>query len=116
MAALSGEARQKIARGLMRWWSARRLAFSGFVTDDLYNFSLDTGAVADADNWLDSAGGNPAPATGFNGALSDPFRSNASAVQKYDLLLIVAAVRDADVTALEDKGEYARRIVQGSVN
>lgn len=116
MAALSVAARRKIWKGLMRWWSSRGVTVSGILKTDLYNPTANTGAVAEADNWLDSAEGNPAPSTGYNNALSDPFKSNATVLMKAELLLIVAAVRTGIEGGLDDVGEYARRIVGMEVN
>ena len=110
MAQLSVAARSKVWRGLMRWWSKRGLEIGDFSKHDLYDPGTNTGAVADADDWLDSATGNPAPVSGYNGALPDPFKSNAALLLKSELLLILASVRTAQEAGI-DAGEYARRIM-----
>jgi hypothetical protein len=115
MAALSEAARQQIKNGLMRWWSNRGVEVSGFFKSDLYDQGTNTGAVADADDWIDSAQGNTAPDTGYNGALGEPFKSNATPLQKADLLLVLTSVRAADVSGV-NLGTYARRIVQEEVD
>ena len=106
MAALSVAARTKIRNGLMRWWSKRNVA-CGFTKHELYNPSANTGAIQEADDWIDSAEGNPAPDTGYNAALTN---IGMTAQHKGEMFLIVMAVRQ-DTT-----GEYARRIVQQGVD
>lgn len=110
MAALSNAARKKISNGLQRWWSVRNISYANILSDDIYNNGANTGAVADADDWLDSAEGNPAPSTGYNAALTAPFSTNASAVMKGDVLLLVSAVRQ------DGTGDYARRITQREID
>lgn len=110
MATLSVAARTKIFKGIMRWWSDRGVTVSGIVKNDLYNLGANTGAVAEADNWLNSAEGNEAPVTGYNNALNTTFKDNASAAMKGDLLLLISAIRQ------DSTGEYARRIVQTEID
>lgn len=100
MAALSVMARRKIRNGLMRWWSGRGVTVN-FTKQQLYDPDTNTGAIDEADNWTDSAEGNNAPTTGFNGALTN---IGMTAAQKGEMFLIVVAVRQ------DDMGEYARRI------
>jgi hypothetical protein len=49
-------------------------------------------AINDADNWIDSAA-STIPATSYNAALSNPFRSNATVAEKALLLAVVCAAR-----------------------
>lgn len=106
MTVLSIAARQKIRNGLMRWWSNRGVSV-GFTKLQLYDDGANTGAVTDADAWMDSAEGSPAPAEGYNAALP---AIGMTAGHKGDLFLIVAAVRQ------DSTGEYAKRIVQCEVD
>lgn len=77
----------------MRRWSRDGAACS-FIKDELYDPVTDTGMIADIDAWVDSRAGLTAPNNnGFNGAISASYRSKASADQKTDLLIAVAAMR-----------------------
>ena len=87
MAALSTTVRQRIWRGLMRFWSARLEAVAGITKTDLQS------AVNAADDWAD------ANAASYNSALPATFRTNASASQKALLLAVVVLAR-YDVTSL----------------
>lgn len=94
MATLSVAARQQVWRALMRWWSEEREQTPNFTKTDLYDSGADTGAIAEIDDWLDARLGNTAPDTvGLNGALSDPFKTNATNDQKSDALVFVQARR-----------------------
>ena len=81
MATLSETDRQKIWRGLMRYWSSIFESTSGFDKDDLQD------AVDATDNWIDS---NQAS---FNNALPNPAKSNLTQAQKTLLFCIVALAR-----------------------
>jgi hypothetical protein len=110
MTALSVAARRKIAQGLIRWWSQRLVETPNLTKADIYDPGGDTGAVADADDWVDTHSGNICNTIGYNGALSQPFRDEATSDMKGELLLVVAAVR------IDATGDIARRIVQTEVD
>jgi hypothetical protein len=86
------------------------VAVSGISKLDLYDPGANTGAVAETDDWIDTHAGNTGDTTGFNGALSEPVKSNATAQMKSELFLVVASVRT------DDTGDIARRIVQEEVD
>jgi hypothetical protein len=93
MATLTVAGRTQVWRALMRWWSQSREPLA-FLKDDLYDFGANTGAIADTDDWIDAREGNTAPDTvGFNGTLSEPFKTQATADQKSDVFIFVAARR-----------------------
>jgi hypothetical protein len=94
----------------MRYWSNNREPTPGISKADLYDPGANTGAIADADDWIDEADGNAAPSVGYNAALSDPFKSNATADMKSLLFCVVASVR------CDDTGDMARRILQVEVD
>lgn len=99
MAALSTQDRTRIFRGLMRYWSAQRDPVAVISKNDLYNPSNNTGAVADADNWADTHGGNTTvDNVGFNGALAAVVRNNLSTSQKGILFMAVVAARTGNMT------------------
>ena len=80
MAVLSETDRQRIWRGIMRYWSQ---LFEGtdFSTAEL------RAAVDATDNWIDGNQGS------FNTALPDPFKTNATQAQKTLLFCVTAAMR-----------------------
>ena len=81
MAALPQADRQRIWRGLMRYWSARRETVTGMTKSDLQ------AAVNAADDWAD------ANAAAYNLALPLTFRTNATNGQKAFLLAMVVLAR-----------------------
>lgn len=80
MATLPDLDRQRIWRGLMRWWS-KYWEQTNFLSADLL------AAVAATDNWIDSN------AASYNSALPITFRNNATLVQKTMLFCVVALMR-----------------------
>jgi hypothetical protein len=93
MTVLTVAERQQVWRALMRWWSQRREPVA-FSKRDLYDSSANSGAIAETDNWIDAREGNTAPdTTGLNGSLSEPFKTSATASQKSDVFIFVAARR-----------------------
>lgn len=93
MALLSVTDRTMMWRGLMRHWSNARVTCS-FPRIHLYDPVSNTGAIADADNWLDTHSGlTSADTVGFNGALSATYRALLTAQQKNDPAMAVAAMR-----------------------
>lgn len=81
MAVLSNTDRQRIWRGLMRYWSNQREVLSSITKDDLQ------AAVNAADDWVN------ANAASFNNALPATFKANASVGQKAFLLVMVTITR-----------------------
>lgn len=81
MTELSTADRQRIWRGLMRYWSAEYAPMSNISKTDLQ------AAVNAADTWIDNN------QTGYNTALPDAFRNNATQAQKTVLFCVVAAMR-----------------------
>jgi len=81
MAALPEADRQKIWRGIMRWWSR-----VWETTGDLSKTDLKD-AVDATDDWIE------ANQTSYNTALPAPFRNNATPEQKTLLLCAVALMR-----------------------
>jgi len=81
MALLSTEDRRRIWRGLMRYWSNLREALSGISKAELLE------AVAATDDWIE------ANQVSYNAALPNPFKSNATALQKTLLFCAVAVTR-----------------------
>jgi hypothetical protein len=79
--ALSTEDRQRVQRGLMRYWSRIREATHGFDKADLL------AAVAATDAWIE------ANQTSYNSALPAAFRTGATLAQKTLLFMAVAAAR-----------------------
>lgn len=93
MALLSVIDRTMVWRGLMRHWSNARVTCS-FPRTQFYDPASNTGAIADADNWLDTHSGlTSADTVGFNGALAAAYRALLTAQQKNDLAMVVAAMR-----------------------
>lgn len=80
MATLPTEDRQRIWRGLMRWWS------NNFEEQSWSKTELQA-AVDATDTWIDS---NQAS---YNSALPQPFRGNATEAQKTILFCAVALAR-----------------------
>ena len=72
MAALSTQDRQRVWRGMTRFWSGQRTSVAGITKADLQ-------AAVNA--------------AGFNAALPTAFRTNATAGQKALLLAVVALAR-----------------------
>lgn len=81
MAVLPTADRQRIWRGLMRYWSALREVLSGQLKTDIQ------AAVNAADVWADDN------AASYNTALPVAFRTNATAGQKALLLAMVILAR-----------------------
>jgi hypothetical protein len=92
----------------MRWWSER----AGDVECSFSDPELLT-AIGEADDWMDSATGNPAPSEGYNAALTS---IGLSTEQKGEILALVALVRLGVTAGLADAGEYARRVVQTNLD
>lgn len=82
MAVLSEEDRQRVWRGLMRFWSG----FAGSETCALSKAEL-RAAVDATDTWIDN---NQAS---YNTALPQPARDNLNMAQKTVLFCVVAAMR-----------------------
>ncbi len=87
MAVLTDSQRLEIWRGIMRYWSENDETISGMVKVDIRD------AVNDTDVWIDTHEGNVGDTTGYNGALPTNFKDNATAGQKSDLFIFVAARR-----------------------
>ena len=81
MAVLPTLDRQRIWRGIMRYWSAQRDILTGCTKTDLQ------AAINAADDWADSN------AASYNSALPATFRTNATVAQKAFLLAMVALAR-----------------------
>ncbi len=81
MAVLPTLDRQRIWRGIMRYWSAQRDILAGCTKTDLQ------AAINAADDWIDSN------AASYNSALPATFRTNATVAQKAFLLAMVAIAR-----------------------
>lgn len=81
MAVLSTTDRQRLWRGLMRYWSATLSALPGCTKTDIL------AAVSAADDWIETN------AASYNTALPALFRSNATLGQKAFLLACVALAR-----------------------
>lgn len=92
MAVLGTAIRSKVWRGLMRYWSINAEP-TGFLKSDLYDPATNSGAIADADSWLDAHAGNTGDIVGYNGALQIGFRTSATAVQKALILATISAAR-----------------------
>jgi hypothetical protein len=89
MAVLSGAQRTKVKNALMRYWSvtAENIAF---IKADLVT------AVGETDVWIDSNEGNSSTNQGYNVALSGGFKTGATAGQKSDCFIFVAAMRRSE--------------------
>ncbi len=81
MAVLSDENREKVWRGLMRYWSVFREHLGDFTKADL------RAAVNATDQWQEDN------QTSFNGALPELFKSEATLAQKTLLFCAVALAR-----------------------
>lgn len=92
MAELNEQDRQRIWRGIMRYWS-QLLEGTDFSKTEL------RAAVDATDSWID---GNQAS---FNMSLPQPFRNNATPAQKTLLFNIVAAMRVSPAFARKLIGE-----------
>ena len=79
--ALSTGDRQKVATGLMRWWSRRFEAVSDISKAELL------AAVAALDDWIE------ANQAAINAALPQPFMGNATPEQKTLVFCAVALAR-----------------------
>jgi hypothetical protein len=88
MAVLSTADRQRIWRGIMRFWSARRDTLGALTKADLQT------AVNETDAWID------ANAASYNAALSQPARGQLTAAQKNLLFCAVALARFGEVELL----------------
>jgi len=95
MAAIAAGVRKKVWAGLMRYsgFKADGLSFSKL---DLYDPSLNTGAIADTDVWIDTHEGNTGDTTGFNGALGTPIKTQLTANQKTLMFTAVAMARHSE--------------------
>ena len=80
MAVLPDADRQKIWRGLMRYWSRINEPTPFLKTDLLV-------AIGDLDDWVD------ANAISINNALPNPFKTSATTEQKAVLLSAIIAMR-----------------------
>lgn len=87
MAILTDSQRLEVWRGIMRYWSENDEVISGIVKVDIRD------SVNAADVWIDGHEGNTGDTTGYNGALPMNFKDNATAGQKSDLFIFVAARR-----------------------
>ena len=92
MAELSEQDRQRIWRGVQRYWSA---LFEGTN----YSGPELRAAVDSTDTWID------ANETGYNTALPEPFKSNATQAQKTLMFNVVAAMRVSPAFARKLIGE-----------
>lgn len=88
MAVLSTADRQRIWRGLMRYWSATQTTLGALTKADLQT------AVNDTDTWIDTN------ASAYNLAISQPARGALTAQQKTLLFCVVALMRNGDVELL----------------
>lgn len=87
MAVLSDADRARVHRGVMRYWSHNKERISGITKADLRT------AINETDDWIDGHGGNTGNTTGYNGAISNPFKSAATQAQKTLVFCAVAAMR-----------------------
>lgn len=81
MAELSTEDRQRIWRGLMRYWSNLWETLVGCTKADLQ------AAINATDTWIENN------QVSYNAALPNPFKTNATQAQKTLLFCCVAAMR-----------------------
>ena len=89
MAYLSTEDRQRVWRALMRYWSSVREILGAFDKADLQ------AAVNATDVWIEDS------QTSYNAALPEPFKTEATTLQKTLLFCAVALMRvDPGVAAL----------------
>lgn len=101
MAALTTDQRTKVHRGLMRWLSKHpEIPIGSLKKNDLST------AIAETDQWIDDHAGNSSGDTiGYNGALSDPFKTDASIGLKTVVFCGVAAMRVSEQFARQLFGE-----------
>lgn len=100
--ALTIEERTKVWRGIMRLMSSYPSLFvwDGDLTKfDLYDPSLNSGAIADADNWTE------ANQSSFVSSLDQAFRDGTSAEIKVLILCAIVAMRVSE--------DFARKILGG---
>jgi len=90
MAVLTESQRQQVWRGIIRYWGKNREVSSNMVRQDIRD------AVDNTDTWIDGHEGNTGDTTGYNGALPTTFKDNATAGQKSDLFIFVAARRRSE--------------------
>jgi hypothetical protein len=88
MAVLSTTERQRVWRGLMRFWSRRGESFGSMTKADLQT------AVNDTDAWIDSN------STSYNNAISQPARGQMTADEKTIMFAAVALARRGEVALL----------------
>lgn len=88
MAALSTADRQRIWRGLMRFWSHRREPLGNLTKADLQ------AAVNATDDWID------ANAAAYNSAIPQPARGQLTSDQKNILFAAVALARRGETALL----------------
>jgi hypothetical protein len=81
MAVLSEDDRQKVWRGIMRYWSGQREAIAGLDKNDLRS------AVDNTDQWIETNEGS------FNSALPAAAQTNLTTTQKTMLFTAVALMR-----------------------
>lgn len=93
MTTLSTADRQRIWRGVMRYWSREHEELAVVNKTELQ------AAVDATDDWID------ANQASFNAALPEPFASNATAAQKTFLFVVVAAMRVSPALARQIVGE-----------
>jgi hypothetical protein len=93
MAVLPDEDRERIWRGLMRWWSRQRENVAGCLKADIL------AAVAATDTWIEN---NQAS---YNSSLPATFRANATTAQKTLLFCAVALMRVSLATLRQVFGE-----------
>lgn len=86
MAVLSETDRQRVWRGLMRWWAKGREAVA-FSKTEL------KAAIDATDDWQDGNAAASSTGTGFNSALPVAFRTSATLAQKTLTFCAVAAMR-----------------------
>ena len=79
--ALTPDERNKVWKGIMRWWSQRREATGGISKSDLF------AAIEATDDWID------ANQASFNQALPEAFRTGATQAMKTMLFCIIAIAR-----------------------
>jgi len=93
VAELTTEDRQRVWRGLMRYWSNLRETLGAFSKSELYD------AVVATDQWIESAQAS------YNSALPEPFGTEATLAQKTLLFCVVVAMRVSPAFARRLLGE-----------
>lgn len=104
MAVLTAGVRKKVWAGLMRFEDFKADGMS-FSKHDLYNPSVNTGAIVDADVWIDSNEGNTSTNTGFNSELPTLIKTQLTASQKTLMFSAVAMARRSEATLKEWLGD-----------